>query len=91
MDAETVRTVGEGRTWSHSLYVYTDLGEVVANLSATPDQRTGVVSWVRIRVNGDVAAEQKNDEDVGLPNQRSHRTLSIETVIRPSTEKLVLW
>jgi hypothetical protein len=83
MDTGQVKTARDRRNWSHSVYVYTDLGETVASLSATPDQNAGVVSWVRIRVNGDVAAELRNDEDVGLPEQRSRRTLSVETSIPP--------
>ena len=84
MDAETVRSGRERRPWSHAVTVYTDLGETVATLSATPDQTAGVVSWVRIRVNGEVAAEARNDEDTGVPDQRSRRTLFVETPIPPS-------
>ena len=83
MEAETARSARERRTWSHAVTVYTDLGETVATLSATPDQNAGVVSWVRIRVNGEVVAEARNDEDTGVPDQRSRRALIVETTIPP--------
>ena len=81
MEGETLQ---ERRTWSHAVYAYPDAGEAFATLSVTPIPGSGPVSWVRIRIDGKIVAEEKNDEGTGGNPGSPLRTLSVETSIPPS-------
>lgn len=74
-------TVRERGSWTGSAYAYTDLGESIATLSASPLPSAGPVSWVRILVGGKIVAEARNDEDTGAVGVRSRRTLAVEAII----------
>ena len=82
-DQETVVASEQRGLWSRSVFVHTDLGESVATLSASPGQSGRLVSWVRIRVDGKIAAQETNDEQTAVRGQRSRKTLSVETLIPP--------
>ena len=69
--------------WSHSLHIYTQMGQTVATLTATPTQGSGPVTWVRIRVDGKLAAQKRNDDEASGAGQASRRTLSVETLVPP--------
>ena len=84
MDGETLQ---EQRTWSHAVYAYPQMGETYATLSASPIPGAGPVSWVRIRVDGRVVAEEKYDEDAGMSARTSLQTLSVETSIPPPARR----
>ena len=81
MEGETLE---ERRTWSHAVYAYPHAGEAFATLSATPIPGSGPVGWVRIRVDGKIVAEEKNDEGTGGDPGTPLRTLFVETSIPPS-------
>ena len=78
MDGETLTDRGSG---SHSVTAFPQMGDTYASLSASPTPGAGPVSWVRIRVDGKVVAEAKNDEATGVIDSNSRRSLYIETTI----------
>jgi len=51
------------RVWSKQVIVYVEPGGTVATLSATPLPGSSDVRRVRIRVDGEVAAEDRRDQD----------------------------
>jgi hypothetical protein len=76
-------TAMDDGSWSHSTYVYTDFGETVATLTATPTQGGRPVRWVRIRVNGKIAAQERAEDEPGVARPNSRWTLSVQTPIPP--------
>jgi len=67
--------------WSQNVYVYVDPGGTQASLRATPSQGSAPVRWVRIRVDGEIVAEERNDRDVGEVDRSLNRTLTISAPI----------
>ncbi len=74
-------TVMDNGSWTHSTYVYTDFGDTVATLTATPTQGNGPVRWLRIRVDGKIAAQERAEDEPGAARPNSPRTLSVQTPI----------
>jgi hypothetical protein len=56
-------TEQERGTWSRTVLVYVEPGGSVATLSASPSRGAGSVRWVRIRVDGELVAEERGDQD----------------------------
>jgi len=70
--------------WSENVYVYVDPGGTQASLRATPSQGSAPVRWVRIRVDGEIVAEERNDRDVGEVDRSLNPTLSVSAPIEGS-------
>ncbi len=75
MGGETLTDRG---SWSHSVTAFPRMGDTYASLSASPTPGAGPVSWVRIRVDGKVVAEAKNDEETGVIDSNSRQSLYVE-------------
>lgn len=71
-------------TWSRSVRVRaTQENPVVARLVATPLAGSRPVSWIRIRVDGDVIVEASTEGLAGVDAMASRRPLQVRTRVPP--------